>query len=270
VIIIFSLGGQLRKFHKALNSAMVEDSDDDKPVLAAIMKSKAIKQEVDNRKVKDVADEKEKKTANGTKAAVVAVSKSSSSSDKPSREKSSSSTAEKDPAASKTSKQKTVVKTEDIGDKSTADVKAIEASKKRKAKAADSDDDLPIAELMKRVTQQKRVAVKVKVEGKKDKKEEEDEEEQEADEEVPEKKKTPRPVADKNSNVPPGLGSEFYLTKKGTVNDSVIWAINSCRCSSYCVPSLELCIRVENSKAPLKLRNLLQFLFWERCDVLIE
>jgi hypothetical protein len=216
---------------------MVEDSDDDKPVLAAVMKSKAMKQEVENSKVKDVAEEKEKKTANGTKDAVVAVSKPSSSSDKPSREKSSSSTAEKDPVSSKTSKLKNVVKTEDIEDKSTADVKATEASKKRKAKTADSEDDLPISELMKRVTQQKRVVVTVKVEGKKVKKEE-DEEEDEADEEVPEKKRAPRAVAEKNSNVPPGLGSEFYLTKKGSVNDSVICGILVDVLRTMCHPKL--------------------------------
>jgi hypothetical protein len=217
---------------------MVEDSDDDKPVLAAVMKSKAMKQEVENSKVKDVAEDKEKKTANGTKSAVVAVSKPSSSSDRPSREKSSSSTAEKDPVSSKTSKLKTVVKTEDIEDKSTTDVKATEASKKRKAKSADSEDDLPISELMKRVTQQKRVVVQVKVEGKKDKKEAEEEDEDEADEEVPEKKRAPRTVAEKNSSVPPGLGSEFYLTKKGSVNDSVTCGILVDVLRTMCHPKL--------------------------------
>ena len=200
---------------------MVEDSDDDKPVLAAVMKIKAMKQEVDTSKVKDVAEEKEKKIANGTKAAVGAVNKPSSSSDKPSREKSSSSAAEKAPVVSKTSKLKVVVKTEVIEDKSTADENATEVPKKKR-KGPDSEDDLPISELMKRITRQKRV-FKVKEEDKKE--EEEDEEDEEADDDVPEKKKAPRPVADKNINVPPGLGSEFYLTKKGTVIESVIFGI---------------------------------------------
>ena len=197
---------------------MVEDSDDDKPVLAAVMKIKAMKQEVDTSKVKDVAEEKEKKIANGTKAAVGAVNKPSSSSDKPSREKSSSSAAEKAPVVSKTSKLKVVVKTEVIEDKSTADENATEVPKKKR-KGPDSEDDLPISELMKRITRQKRVS-KVKEEDKK-----EEEEDEEADDDVPEKKKAPRPVADKNINVPPGLGSEFYLTKKGTVIESVIFGI---------------------------------------------
>jgi hypothetical protein len=197
---------------------MVEDSDDDKPVLAAVMKSKAMKQEVDTSKAKDVAEEKEKKIANGTKAAVGAVNKPSNSSDKPSREKSSSSAAEKAPVVSKTSKLKVVVKTENIEDKSAADENATEVPKKKR-KGPDSEDDLPISELMKRITRQKRV-FKVKEEDKK-----EEEEDEEADDDVPEKKKAPRPVADKNINVPPGLGSEFYLTKKGTVIESVIFGI---------------------------------------------
>lgn len=199
---------------------MADDSDDDKPVLAAVMKSKAIKQEMDAGKVKDAAEEKEKKIANGTKAAAAAVQKPSSSSDKPPSEKSSSSADEKAPVASKTNKLKTVVKTEDTGDKSTAAVKASETSNKRKSKAPDSEDDLPISELMRRLRRQKKV-VNVKVEGENGEKE--DDEDQEGDEDVPEKKKAPRAVADKNSNVPPGVGSEFYLTKKGTMSESVIW-----------------------------------------------
>lgn len=205
---------------------MVEDSDDDKPVLAAVMRSKAIKQEVDASKAIDATEEKAKKVANGTKAAAVAAMKPTSSSAKSASDRSSSSKADKAPVVSKTSKSMSIVKTEKIEVDSTAAKMAIEASKKLVEKPVDSEDDLPISQLMKKITAIKRPHPqdRIKLEAKKD--------DEDADEDVPQKKKAARPVADKNSNAPPSLGSEFYQTRKGTVWGNPRLGGAACACVS--------------------------------------
>ena len=158
---------------------MVEDSDDDKPVLMAVMKMNSAKSEEDKKKKvvpleaivkveKNAVVKKVKEEPNG-------VVKASSSSSKPSRDSSL-----KTSPTNKKSKPvpKPTIKLEEV-----------------------SDDDLPISSLMKKRTS---IPVAVARPVKKAKVEE-----------SPPPKKSNNVASVKLAAIPPGIGAEFYQTKKG-------------------------------------------------------
>ena len=155
---------------------MADDSDDDKPVLMAVMKMNSAKndEEKKNTAVTVVKEEKNtivKKVREESNGAI----KASSSSSKSTRDNPSKTS----PTAKKI---KPVLK---------ADIKLEELS----------DDDLPISSLMKKRTSTPvavaRPVKKAKVE------------------EPPPPKKSNNVAPAKLAAIPPGIGAEFYQTKKG-------------------------------------------------------
>ena len=175
-----------------------DDSDDDQPIMATLLKSKADKLLKIKLEGAEAVKNGEKKREHESQS-----SKSSSSSSVASRDNTSATEVRK--VSEETSKSKATVNS-----------------------TGDSEDDLPISELMKRrlrtavklepksksasapVTKATSSSKKVKVEeNNKDKKKTDDGKK----EPVVERK----PSSDKTSEkaIPPGLGSEFYETKKG-------------------------------------------------------
>ena len=188
-----------------------DDSDDDKPILMTLLKSKADKLASATAKIKLEGAEAIKISENAiktesTKSDALSTSKSSSSSSVTSSDKASAAEVRKAPE--ETSKSKTTKKSTE-----------------------DSDDDLPISELMKR---RLRIVVKAESKSKSESapatkpssssKKIKVEESDKGKKKIEEKKK--EPVAEKKSStdrssdkaIPPGLGSEFYETKKGRLN----------------------------------------------------
>ena len=166
---------------------MVEESDDDKPVLAAVMKMNSAKSDEDKKDLvvplepivkqeKNALLKKIREEANGT-------TKASSSSSKPSRDSS--------------SKTSPTVKKSKPAPKPTIKLEEV------------SDDDLPISSLMKKRTS---IPVAVARPVKKAKVEEP---------QPPKKSNNVAPV--KVAAIPPGIGAEFYQTKKGATMLQLWW-----------------------------------------------
>ena len=169
---------------------MVEESDDDKPILAAVMKMNSAKSDEDKKdkvvplepivkQEKNALLKKIREEANGT-------TKASSSSSKPSRD-----------SSSKTSP--TVKKSKPVPNP-TVNVEEV------------SDDDLPISSLMKKRTSIPVAAAAVAAAARPVKKAKVEESPPPA---VAAVKKSNNVAPVKIAAIPPGIGAEFYQTKKG-------------------------------------------------------